>query len=118
MALILGVYALRSYLKLICEYELHSLPNKKVSGAMDHGIKTTSKSDRPWSAIFCLIVYGKSATTLFTDKLECRMSCSIRLVMRHSENRICSLIQAAVPLIVFGTAALTSLSHDQTLGFH
>ena len=29
-ALILGVYALRSYLKLICEYELHSLPNKKV----------------------------------------------------------------------------------------
>ena len=24
-ALILGVYALRSYLKLICEYELHSL---------------------------------------------------------------------------------------------
>ena len=27
-ALILGVQALRSYLKLICEYELHSLPNK------------------------------------------------------------------------------------------
>ena len=27
-ALILGVHALRSYLKLICEYELHSLPNK------------------------------------------------------------------------------------------
>ena len=26
----------RSYLKLICEYELHSLPNKKVSGAKDH----------------------------------------------------------------------------------
>ena len=24
-------------MKLICEYELHSLPNKKVSGAMDHG---------------------------------------------------------------------------------
>ena len=36
-ALILGVHALRSYLKLICEYELHSLPNKKVSGAEDHG---------------------------------------------------------------------------------
>ena len=29
--------ALRSYLKLICEYELHSLPNRKVSGAKDHG---------------------------------------------------------------------------------
>ena len=28
-ALILGVHALRSYLKLICEYELHSLPNKR-----------------------------------------------------------------------------------------
>ena len=36
-ALILSVHALRSYLKLICEYELHSLPNKKVSGAKDHG---------------------------------------------------------------------------------
>ena len=36
MALILGVHALRSYLKLICKYEFHSLPNKKVSGAKDH----------------------------------------------------------------------------------
>ena len=36
-ALILGVCALRSYLKLICESELHSLSNKKVSGAKDHG---------------------------------------------------------------------------------
>ena len=35
--LILGVHALRSYLKLTCEYEFHSLPNKKVSGAKDHG---------------------------------------------------------------------------------
>ena len=37
MALILGVHALRSYLKLICECELHSLPNKNVSGAKNHG---------------------------------------------------------------------------------
>ena len=29
-ALILSVHAPRSYLKLICEYELHSLPNKKL----------------------------------------------------------------------------------------
>ena len=36
-ALILRVHALESYLKLICEYELHSVPNKKVSGAKDHG---------------------------------------------------------------------------------
>ena len=28
-ALILRVHALRNYLKLICEYELHSLPNTK-----------------------------------------------------------------------------------------
>ena len=36
-ALILGVLALRSFLKRSCEYELHSLPNKKVNGAKDHG---------------------------------------------------------------------------------
>ena len=36
-ALILGVHALRSYLKLICEYELPSLPNKNVSDAKDQG---------------------------------------------------------------------------------
>ena len=36
-ALILAVHALRSYLKLICEYGLHIMPNKKVSGAKDHG---------------------------------------------------------------------------------
>ena len=36
-ALILGVHALRSYLNPVCEYELHSLPSKKVSGAKDHG---------------------------------------------------------------------------------
>ena len=36
-ALILDVHALRSYLKLICEYELHSLRNKKVSRVKDHG---------------------------------------------------------------------------------
>ena len=31
------MHALRSYLKLICEYELQSLQNEKVSGAKDHG---------------------------------------------------------------------------------
>ena len=36
-ALILGVHALRNYLKLTCEYEFHILPNKKVSVAKDHG---------------------------------------------------------------------------------
>ena len=46
MALILGVHALRSYLKLICEYELHSLPIKKLS-AQRIMVETTSRSDRP-----------------------------------------------------------------------
>ena len=36
-ALILGVHALKSYLKLICEYELHNLPNTEGSAAKDHG---------------------------------------------------------------------------------
>ena len=36
-ALILDVHALRSYLKLIYEYKLHSSPDKKVSSAKDHG---------------------------------------------------------------------------------
>ena len=36
-ALILGVHPLISYLKLICEDELHSLPNKQVNGEKDHG---------------------------------------------------------------------------------
>ena len=35
--LISSEHALRSYLKLICEHELHSLPNKKVSGTKDYG---------------------------------------------------------------------------------
>ena len=45
-ALKLNAEALRSYLSLICEYELHILPNKKVSStAKDHG-KNYMK-DRP-----------------------------------------------------------------------
>ena len=35
-ALILGVYALSSDLKLICKYELYILPNKKVIPAKVH----------------------------------------------------------------------------------
>ena len=61
-ALILGVHALRSYLKLICEYELHSLQNIKVSCAKGHG-KNYIKSYRPWSAaIFSVIVYYHKST--------------------------------------------------------
>ena len=44
-ALKLDEEALRSYLSLICEYELYILPNKRVSSAKDHG-KNYMK-DRP-----------------------------------------------------------------------
>ena len=47
MALILRVHALRSYLKQLCEYELHSLPNKKVSGAKDYGKKLDKGQTSP-----------------------------------------------------------------------
>ena len=50
-ALIFSVHALRSYLKLICEYELHSIPNKKLV-AQRIMVKSTSRSDRPWFIIF------------------------------------------------------------------
>ena len=33
----LGIQALRSYLKITREYELHTLSNAKVSAAKDHG---------------------------------------------------------------------------------
>ena len=36
-ALKLEVQALRSYLSLICEYDLHILRNKKVNTTKDHG---------------------------------------------------------------------------------
>ena len=36
----LGTQSLRSYLKVTCEYELHILPNTKVSTAKDHGQTT------------------------------------------------------------------------------
>ena len=38
MALIIGVHALRVCLRLTCEYELHTLPNRKVGPAKDHGL--------------------------------------------------------------------------------
>ena len=39
MALKLDVKALRSYLKVSCQYELYTLLNTKVSVAKDHDIK-------------------------------------------------------------------------------
>ena len=58
--LILRVHALRSYLKLICEYELHSLPNKKVCSAKDHG-KNYIKVRPPLVRHFSVITYKYTA---------------------------------------------------------
>ena len=55
-ALISGVRALRSYSKLNCEYDLHSLPNKKLV-AQRIMVKNYIKFRPPWSAIFYVIVY-------------------------------------------------------------
>ena len=46
-ALISGLHAVRSYLKLICKYKLHSLPIKKVSGAKDNGKNYIKVRTRP-----------------------------------------------------------------------
>ena len=57
IALKLDVHAPGSYLRLICEYELYILPNKKVSAAEDHG-KNYMKDRHPLSTIFCTMVYS------------------------------------------------------------
>ena len=54
MTLKLSRQALKSYLKITREFKLHTLPNKKVTAANDYGDKS---SDRPWYAIFSVIVY-------------------------------------------------------------
>ena len=61
-ALIRGVHALRSYLKLVCKYELHSLPNKKITAAKDHG-KNNMKVRPP-------LVRHLLRNRLFIEKLE------------------------------------------------
>ena len=50
--------AVRSYLKLTCE--LHILPNTKVSAAKHHGKNCMKQFDRPWSAIYSVIMYTPS----------------------------------------------------------
>ena len=56
MALISGIQALRGYLKLSCELELHTLLNTKVSTAKDCG-KNYMKV-RPPLLLF-LLIWGK-----------------------------------------------------------
>ena len=54
-ALILTVHALRSYLKLFVNMIFIAYQMKKLV-AQRIMVKTTSRSDRPQSAIFCVIV--------------------------------------------------------------
>ena len=51
-ALKLDVQALRSYLSLICKYELDILPIKKVSSAKDHGKKLYGGQTTPGQPSF------------------------------------------------------------------
>ena len=55
-ALKLGKQALKSYLKITCEIQLRSPPNKKLVPQRIM-VKTRWSSDRPWSAIVSVIVY-------------------------------------------------------------
>ena len=57
-ALILGVHALRNYLKLIVNMSFIAYQIKKLV-AQRIMVKTTSRSDRPWSDIFCVIIYSR-----------------------------------------------------------
>ena len=54
-ASILRVHALRSYLNLFVNMNFIAYQIKKLV-AQRIMVKTTSKSDRRWSAIFCVIV--------------------------------------------------------------
>ena len=45
-AFIIDVHSLRSCMRVTCEYEIHILPDKKVSAAKDHG-KNYMKDRRP-----------------------------------------------------------------------
>ena len=59
---------------IIYGYKLHSLLNKKLL-AKRIMVKTTSRSDRPWSASFCVIIYrGTSAkeSRLPPDLITCK----------------------------------------------
>ena len=56
-ALLLGVHALRRYLKLIVNMSFIAYQIKKLV-AQRIMVKTASMSDRPWSTIFFVIVYS------------------------------------------------------------
>ena len=93
-ALILGVHALRSYLKLVCEYELHSLPNKKVSGTKDHGknyirppLVRHLLRDGPFSVVIIDFPY---LTGRYVKSMLCNPCCAIGIVIVNFEMSVLS----------------------------
>ena len=83
-ALILSVHALRSYLKLIVNMSFIAYQIKKIV-AQRIMVKTTSRSDRPWSAIFCVIVY---LCKISSCCCACDMKCEHDTNYRHLEIEI------------------------------
>ena len=62
----IDLHTLISYLRLICEYELYILPNKKVGAAKDHD-KNYMWDRPPLVAIFCVMVYFVFTRNCITD---------------------------------------------------
>ena len=58
-----NVQALRNYLMLISEYGLYILSDKKLVPQRIM-VKTIWRTDHPWSAIFCVMVYSESQGVL------------------------------------------------------
>ena len=103
-ALILGMYALRTYLKLICEYELHCFIAYKIKSSVAQKImvKTTSRSDRPWSAIFGVIVYCEE-TISSCKNWFCRESlctCYLKILANQRFGTFCDRLQLFRYLVV------------------
>ena len=125
-ALKLDVQALRSYLSLICEYELYILPNKKLV-LQRIMVKITWRTDHPWSAIFCIIVCWKPwIPSVLTDTMKQKMSKLLRPVthqpliqmtwnwkMKHSASFIITCNYLGLLLISITNILLTSYANQQ-----
>ena len=99
-ALKLPIRALRSYLKLTCEYELHISSNTKVNAAKDHG-ENYMKIRRPWSAIFIIIIYcyrSLSSRQIFFILI---LLLPIWLVLYHNIKLLCIFRISSVKIVSF-----------------
>ena len=87
---------LRSHLRLVCEYELYTLPNKKVSAAKDHG-KNYMK-DRPPLIRHLLrdrLLQNNKKQTTNVDAL-----CQIAILRNYSALRRCPFSVLPLPGIL------------------